>query len=55
MLSFIFVRLPLCNIYFHNIVTFISIHSVIICVVLGPHIRHTRLYPLNPGVTTPKL
>jgi hypothetical protein len=33
-LSFIFVRLPLCNNYFHDIVTFISIHSVIICVVL---------------------
>jgi hypothetical protein len=30
----IFVRLPLCNNYFHDIVTFISIHSVIICVVL---------------------
>jgi hypothetical protein len=31
-------------------VTFISIHSVIICVVLA-HMRRTRLYPLNPGVT----
>jgi hypothetical protein len=34
--------------------TFISMHSVIICVLffLGAHMRCTRLYPLNPGVTT---
>jgi hypothetical protein len=33
-------------------VTFISIHSVIICVVFfGAYMRYTRLYPLNPGVT----
>jgi hypothetical protein len=31
---FWFVRLPLCNNYFYDIVTFISIHYVIICVVL---------------------
>jgi hypothetical protein len=29
-----FVRLPLCKNYFYDIVTFISIHFVIICVVL---------------------
>jgi hypothetical protein len=47
-----FVRLPLCNKYFYDIVTFISIHSVIICVVFfGTYMRCTRLYPLNPGVT----
>jgi hypothetical protein len=34
-------------------VTFISIHSVIICVVFfGAYMRRTRLYPLNPGVTS---
>jgi hypothetical protein len=49
---FYFVRLLLCNKYFYDIVTFISIHSVIICVVFfGAYMRHTRLYPLNPGVT----
>jgi hypothetical protein len=33
-------------------VIFISIHLVIICVVLlGAHMRRTRLYPLNLGVT----
>jgi hypothetical protein len=49
---FYFVRLPLCNKYFYDIVTFISIHSVIICVVFfGAYMRRTRLYPLNPGVT----
>jgi hypothetical protein len=33
-------------------VIFISIHSVIICVVFfGTYMRCTRLYPLNPGVT----
>jgi hypothetical protein len=30
----IFVRLSLCNNYFYDIVTFISIHFVIICVLL---------------------
>jgi hypothetical protein len=49
---FYFVRLPLCNKYFYGIVTFISIHSVIICVVFfGAYMRCTRLYSLNPGVT----
>jgi hypothetical protein len=49
---FYFVRLPLCNKYFYDIVTFISIYSVIICVVFfGAYMRRTRLYPLNPGVT----
>jgi hypothetical protein len=49
---FYFVRLPLCNKYSDDIVTFISIHSVIICVVFfGAYMRCTRLYPLNPGVT----
>jgi hypothetical protein len=46
------VRLPLCNKYSDYIVTFISIHSVIICVVLfDAYMRCTRLCPLNPGVT----
>jgi hypothetical protein len=46
------VRLPLCNKYSDYIVTFISIHSVIICVVLfGTYMRCTRLCPLNSGVT----
>jgi hypothetical protein len=32
-------------------VTFVSIHSVIICVVFfGAYMRCTRLYPLNPGL-----
>jgi hypothetical protein len=49
---FYFVRLSLCNKYFYDIVTFISIHSVIICVVFfDAYMRCTRLYPLNPGVT----
>jgi hypothetical protein len=49
---FYFVRLPLCNKYSDYIVTFISIHSVIICVVFfGAYMRCTRLYPLNTGVT----
>jgi hypothetical protein len=49
---FYFVRLSLCNKYFYDIVTFISIHSVIICVVFFvAYMRCTRLYPLNPGVT----
>jgi hypothetical protein len=47
-----FVRLPLCNKYFYDIVTFISIHYVIICVVFfSAYMRCTRLYPLNPSVT----
>jgi hypothetical protein len=47
-----FVRLPLCNKYSNDIVIFISIHSVIICVVFfGAYMRCTRLCPLNPGVT----
>jgi hypothetical protein len=51
-LSFIFVRLPLCNKYSDVIVTFISIHSVIIYVVFfGTCMRCTHLCPLNPGVT----
>jgi hypothetical protein len=49
---FYFVRLPLCNKYSDDIVTFISIHSVIICVVFfGACMRCTRLCSLNPGVT----
>jgi hypothetical protein len=49
------VRLPLCNKYSDDIVTFISIHSVIICVVFfGAYMRCTWLYPLSPGVTTSK-
>jgi hypothetical protein len=49
---FYFVRLPLCNKYSDVIVTFISIHSVIICVVFfGACMRCTRLCSLNPGVT----
>jgi hypothetical protein len=49
---FYFVRLPLCNNYSDYIVTFISIHSIIICVVFfGAYMRCTWLCPLNPGVT----
>jgi hypothetical protein len=49
---FYFVRLPLCYKYSDYIVTFISIHSVIICVVFfGAYMRCSRLCPLNPGVT----
>jgi hypothetical protein len=49
---FYFVRLLLCNKYCDYIVTFISIHSVIICVVFfGAYMRCTRLCPLNQGVT----
>jgi hypothetical protein len=49
---FYFVRLPLCNKYSDDVVIFISIHSVIICVVFfGAYMRCTRLYPLNLGVT----
>jgi hypothetical protein len=49
---FYFVRLPLCIKYSDYIVTFISIHSVIIYVVFfGACMRCTRLCPLKPGVT----
>jgi hypothetical protein len=49
---FIFVRLPLCNNYSDYIVSFISIHSVIIYIVFfGTCMRCTRLCSLNPGVT----
>jgi hypothetical protein len=46
-------KTPLCNKYSDYIVTFISIHFVIICVVFfGAYMRCTRLCPLNPGVTS---
>jgi hypothetical protein len=49
---FYFVRLPQYIKYSDVIVTFISIHYVIICVVFfGAYMRCTRLCPLNPGVT----
>jgi hypothetical protein len=49
---FYFVRLPLCNKCYDYIVTFISIHYVIIYVVFfGACMRCTRLCPLKPGVT----
>jgi hypothetical protein len=49
---FYFVRLLLCNKYSDYIVTFISIHSVIIYVVFfGACMRCTRLCPLKLGVT----
>jgi hypothetical protein len=49
---FYFVRLLLCNKYSDYIVTLISIHSIIICVVFfGAYMRCTRLCPLNSGVT----
>jgi hypothetical protein len=49
---FYFVRLPQCNKYSDVIVTFISIHSVIICVVFfGVYMRCTCLCSLNPDVT----
>jgi hypothetical protein len=49
---FYFVRLPLCNKYSDVIVTFISIHSVIISVVFFcAYMRCTRICPLNSGVT----
>jgi hypothetical protein len=49
---FYFVRLLLCNKYSGDIVIFISIHSVIICVVFfDTYMRCTWLCPLNPGVT----
>jgi hypothetical protein len=47
----LFVRLLLCNKYSDYIVTFISIHSVIIYVVFfGACMRCTRLCPLKSGV-----
>jgi hypothetical protein len=47
--TFYFVRLPLCNKYSDYIVTFISIHSVIIYVVFfSACMRCTRLCPLKP-------
>jgi hypothetical protein len=50
---YLFCRLPLCNKYSNYIVTFISIHSVIIYVVFfGACMRCIRLCPLNPGVTS---
>jgi hypothetical protein len=49
---FYFVSLPICNKYSDYIVTFISIHSVIIYVVFfGACMRCTWLCPLKPGVT----
>jgi hypothetical protein len=46
---FYYVRLSLCNKYSDYIVTFFSIHSVIICVVFfGVYMRCTRLCPLKP-------
>jgi hypothetical protein len=46
---FYFLRLPLCNKYSDCIVTFISIHSVIIYVVFfGACMRCTRLCSLKP-------
>jgi hypothetical protein len=49
---FYFVRLSLCNKYSDDIMTFISIYSVIICVVFFvAYMRCTRFCPLNPGVT----
>jgi hypothetical protein len=51
--TFYFVRLSLFNKYSDFIVTFISIHSVIIYIVFfGACMRCTRLCPLKPGVTT---
>jgi hypothetical protein len=52
----LFFRIPLCNKYSDYIVTFISIHSVIIYVVFfGACMRCTRLCPLKPGVTVPQV
>jgi hypothetical protein len=49
---FCFIILPLCNKYSDDIITFIFIHSVIICVVLfDVYMRYTRNCPLNTGVT----
>jgi hypothetical protein len=48
----LFLRLLQCNKYSDVIVTFMSIHSVIIYVVFfGACMRCTRLCSLNPGVT----
>jgi hypothetical protein len=50
---FYFISLPLCNKYSDYIVTFISIHSVIIYVVFfGACMRCTRLCPLKLGCDT---
>jgi hypothetical protein len=50
---FYFVSLSLCNKYSDYIMTFISIHSVVIYVVFfGACMRWTRLCPLKPGVTS---
>jgi hypothetical protein len=50
---FYYVRLPLCNKYSDYIVTFISIYSVILCLVFfGVYMRCTRLCPLKPGCDT---
>jgi hypothetical protein len=52
MFIFYFVRLSLCNKHSDVIVTFISIHYVIIYVVLfSACMRCTQLCPLNPSVT----
>jgi hypothetical protein len=49
---FYFVRLTICNKYSYDIMTFISIHTIIICVVFfDVYMRRTRLCRLNPGVT----
>jgi hypothetical protein len=49
---FYFVSLSLCNNHSDYIMTFISIHSVIIYVVFfGACMRCTRLCSLKPGVT----
>jgi hypothetical protein len=44
-------RLLLCNNYFYDIVKFISIHSVIVCVVLLWRTYETHPALLNLGVT----
>jgi hypothetical protein len=50
-----YVKSEECNGTYY-IVTFISIHSVIICVVFfSAYMRCNRLYPLNPGVTNNKI
>jgi hypothetical protein len=49
---FYFVRLPHCNKYYDVIMTFISVHYVIIYVVyFGACMRCTRFCLLNPGAT----
>jgi hypothetical protein len=51
-----FIRLPLCNNYCYDIVTFISIHSVIICVVLLWRTYETHLtLSLKSGCDTKAL